>query len=94
MAEPSPQMFAERMRREREKRQWSQHELARQAGVDYAWINRLEKGERFGISLWTAVRVALVLGGDLNYLTGLTDELMPSEVWLAGVDRLDAAYPR
>ena len=80
--------FGERMRQRRQERGWTQMELAKRAGVDVAWINRLERGERKNISLTAARRIARALGVSLDYLA---DTFGESEAVPAGVDMMGLA---
>ena len=60
--------FGVRMKTERERRNWSQKELACVAQVDHAWISKLEAGDRFNISLEAAIKIAYALGVSLDHL--------------------------
>ena len=83
-----PVSFGERMRHRRQERGWTQMELAKRAGVDVAWINRLERGERKNISLTAARRIARALGVSLDYLA---DTFGESEAVPAGVGMMSVA---
>jgi len=66
--------LGDRIKTMREKRQLSQRELAKRAGIDHAWIARLEAGERHNISLAAARRLAEVLQVSVDYLAGMYDD--------------------
>jgi transcriptional regulator with XRE-family HTH domain len=59
-----------RIKRQRERKGWSQRELARRAAVDVSWISRLESGERTGASFAVMTRIAVALDVSLDYLAG------------------------
>lgn len=80
-----PITFGDRMRQCRMALGWSQTELARRAGIDLAWINRLESGERQNISLAAAKRIARALRVGLDYLA---DTFGDSEDTPASVDMM------
>lgn len=61
-----------RLKKARERRGWTLRELAQQAQVNYAWISRLESGERHNVSLQAGARMAVALGVTLDYLAGIT----------------------
>jgi transcriptional regulator with XRE-family HTH domain len=63
-----PEHTGDRIRRQRESLGWSQHDLARRAGVERSYITRLENGERFRISLEISVKIADALGVTVDYL--------------------------
>lgn len=69
--------FGERLKQVRERRGWSQRDLARNAAVDHAWISRLESGERHNIQLDAAAKLATALGVSMDYLAGLTKKRRP-----------------
>ena len=69
--------LGDRLKTSRERRGWSQRDLARQAAVDNAWIARLESGERHNISLEAAARLALALEVSVDYLAGVTQFRQP-----------------
>ena len=63
-----------RLKRAREKKGWSQRELARQAQVRYATISELENGIRTAMNTDTAKRIARSLGVSVDYLIGTFEE--------------------
>jgi transcriptional regulator with XRE-family HTH domain len=63
-----------RLKKTREKKGWSQRELARQAHVRYATISELENGIRTAMNTDTAKRIARSLGVSVDYLIGTFDE--------------------
>jgi len=78
--------FGDRVRQARERRGWSQRELARQSGVDIGWVNRVESGERHGISLERAWQLAEALELTLNDLMVDRDsERQAVEVGMSGI---------
>jgi transcriptional regulator with XRE-family HTH domain len=66
MGEPS--RLAVRVKRLRERKDWTQHELARQSGVSRATIAALETGQRSSVSLENGARIANSLGVTLDAL--------------------------
>lgn len=66
--------LGERLKRAREKKGWSQRELARQAHVRYATISELENGIRTAMNTDTAKRIARSLGISVDYLIGTFEE--------------------
>ena len=66
--------LGERLKRAREKKGWSQRELARQAHVRYATISELENGIRTAMNTDTAKRIARALGVSVDYLIGTFEE--------------------
>lgn len=66
--------LGERLKRAREKKGWSQRELARQAHVRYATISELENGIRTAMNTDTAKRIARSLGVSVDYLIGTFEE--------------------
>jgi transcriptional regulator with XRE-family HTH domain len=86
----SKRTFGERVIYLRSKKNLSQSELARQAGIPYSTLCSLETGLRSGekVSLGIAKRLALTLGVTLDYLAGMYEEdeneLEPTGVALVG----------
>jgi transcriptional regulator with XRE-family HTH domain len=78
--------FGERVAKAREKRGWTQQELAERAGVRYETINRIEKGRHAEPRVYVAVALAKALGTTVDYLVGMYDdtdsesELLPAAV--------------
>ena len=66
--------FGERLRRVREQRGWSQHELARRVGVSFMTIYRLETGRHQEPRLRLAVALARTLNISLDWLTGVYED--------------------
>jgi transcriptional regulator with XRE-family HTH domain len=66
--------LGDRLKSAREKKGWSQRELARQAHVRYATISELENGKRIAMNTDTAKRLARVLGVGIDYLVGTWDD--------------------
>ncbi len=80
--------LAGRLRMSREKKGWSQRELARRASVRYATISELENGIRTAMNTDTAKKLARALGIGIDYLVGTwepDEDRMP-----AGVVTVDA----
>ena len=65
--------LADLIRDERNKRGWSQSELARRAGVSPSVVNRLESGKRVGHAD-TIARVAAALGLNPNTVQSVLSE--------------------
>jgi transcriptional regulator with XRE-family HTH domain len=77
------QTFGERLKRIREKRGWTQMELANQSGVPYETIYRVERGTHQEPRVSIAAKLARALGVSLDVLAGVYDE--DSEFQAAGV---------
>jgi transcriptional regulator with XRE-family HTH domain len=69
------EIVAERVRKAREHRGWSQKELAKRATVHHVVLNRLEKGHKSGVQAETIRRLAEALHVTSDYLLGLSDKL-------------------
>lgn len=72
-------LFSERLAQARKNRKVSQEELASRLGVHAPIIGRYERGE-VKPSVEVAARIAQALGVSLDFLTGLTDRELDSEV--------------
>jgi transcriptional regulator with XRE-family HTH domain len=76
--------FGEKVKQEREKRDWTQQELAKRAKVPHMTIWRLERGEHQSPRMDIAKKLARTLGVSLDFLCGLYDaedndnEIMPA----------------
>ena len=66
--------LGDRLKLAREKKGWSQRELARQAHVRYATISELETGVRTAMNTDTAKRIARALGVGVDYLIGTFED--------------------
>ena len=66
--------LGERLKAAREKKGWSQRELARQANVRYATISELERGIRTAMNTDTAKKIARSLGVSVDYLISTFEE--------------------
>jgi transcriptional regulator with XRE-family HTH domain len=75
--------IAERVRKAREYRGWSQKELATRAGIHPVVLNRLEKGHKAGVQAETIRRLAEALRVSADYLLSLTDEINDGELLAA-----------
>ena len=62
--------FGERLVALRKQRGWKQRHLAQAAQVDHSWLSRIERDQRKGLSLDTAIRLAQALGVSLDTLVG------------------------
>ena len=71
------ELVAERVRKVREHRGWSQKELARRATVHHVVLNRLENGHKAGVHAETIRLLAVALDCSMDYLMGLSDEPQP-----------------
>lgn len=67
-------MFGQRLREVREKRQFSQQDLADQLGMSVQHISRLENGKYDNPKADTVILIAKVLDVSIDYLLGLTDD--------------------
>jgi transcriptional regulator with XRE-family HTH domain len=63
--------FGGRVAKAREKRGWTQQELAERAGVRYETINRIENGKHAEPRVYVAVALAKALGTTVDYLVGM-----------------------
>src|SRR2546423_1682827 len=63
--------LGEKLKELRERRGWSQHELARQAHVRQALISALETGKQADTTGSVLRRLARTLGVSIDYLVGL-----------------------
>jgi transcriptional regulator with XRE-family HTH domain len=68
-------VIAERVRKAREWRGWSQTELARRAEIHPVVLNRLEKKHKAGVQAETIRRLAMALRVSADYLLGITKTL-------------------
>ena len=66
--------LGERIRRERERRGWSQNELARRAQVRQAQLSEVESGKRHDMMASILRRIARTLGVSMDYLCGMYDD--------------------
>jgi len=63
--------LGEKIRAEREKRGWSQHELSRRAKVRQALLSALETGKQTDTTASVVKRLAMTLGVTMDYLGGM-----------------------
>jgi transcriptional regulator with XRE-family HTH domain len=63
-------IFCTRLKAARELRDWTQLELSRRSAVPTSVISRLENGQRTGLTLEVARRLARALGMSLDALAG------------------------
>jgi len=68
--------IGERITNLRQKKGWSQAELARQAAIGQSTLHAYESGTRAatGMSVDVAIRLARVLGVTVDYLVGVYEE--------------------
>jgi transcriptional regulator with XRE-family HTH domain len=71
--------FSKRLQRLREKKGWTQQELAEHAHVPYMTIWRLERGQHEYPRVDIAKKLARTFGVSLDLLLGLYDEDTDSE---------------
>lgn len=81
------EIFRQRLKEIRLKRDWSQAELARQAGITPAAVNQFEKGPRMP-SLPILQNIAAALDVSIDYLAGVSDH--PNEPKVA--DQFQSFY--
>ncbi len=67
------QTFGKRLKQIRERRGWTQRELADQSGVPYETIYRVERGTHQEPRVSVAAQLARALGVSLDVLAGLYD---------------------
>lgn len=72
-------LFGERLQKARKERKVSQDELAKMLGVHAPIIGRYERGE-VKPSIEVAAKIADALDVSLDYLTGLSDQLLDKEM--------------
>jgi putative transcriptional regulator len=70
---PAGEVFGNRLRELRQKRDWTQLELARQLGVPQARVSELESGER-APNLVTILRLAIALNCKVTELVSPFDK--------------------
>ena len=66
--------LGQQIKQRREHLGLSQSELARMAGIPQPRLSEYERGAKTDITLWTAKRLARVLGVSIDYLAGTWDE--------------------
>jgi transcriptional regulator with XRE-family HTH domain len=66
--------LGDRLKRERERKQWSQNELSRLSGVRQALISELESGKKRDTTGSVLKRLARALGVTMDYLGGMYEE--------------------
>ena len=67
-------MLGQRIKQARERKGWSQRELARQAGVRHAIISELETGKKTDTIGVILKRLARALGVSVDYLLGTFED--------------------
>ena len=75
MPEPTP--FGKRLREARDKRCFSQSELAEKARIPVAMISHFETGVRGNASADNLVKLANALAVSIDFLMGRTDDAAP-----------------
>ena len=63
-----------RLKRERERKGWSQNELSRLSGVRQALISELESGKKRDTTGLVLKRLARTLGVTMDYLAGMYED--------------------
>jgi transcriptional regulator with XRE-family HTH domain len=66
--------LGDRLKRERERKRWSQNELSRLSGVRQALISELESGKKRDTTGLVLKRLARTLGVTMDYLGGMYEE--------------------
>ena len=66
--------LGDRLKRERERKRWSQNELSRLSGVRQALISELESGKKRDTTGSVLKRLARTLGVTMDYLGGMYEE--------------------
>lgn len=67
-------MLGQRIKQARERKGWSQRELARQAGVRHAIISELETGKKTDTVGTILKRLARALGVSVDHLVGTFED--------------------
>jgi len=78
-------MLGQRIKQARERKGWSQRELARQAGVRHAIISELETGKKTDTIGIILKRLARALGTSVDYLLGTFEDDDQEDAEPAGV---------
>ena len=81
--------FGARVKQLRERRGWTQQELAKHATIPYMTIWRIERDEHKYTRMDVAVKLARAFGVSLDLLCG-TYEDFKSELWPVAVDLVEA----
>lgn len=66
--------MGQRVARQRQRKGWTQKELAERAKVPYETINRLENGKHLGPRVDVIVALARALGTTTDYLCGMYED--------------------
>jgi len=72
--------FGARVKQQRERRDWSQQELAKRADIPYMTIWRIERDEHQYTRMDVAIKLARTFGVSLDLLCGLYDEDTPADI--------------
>ena len=78
--------FGKKVKNLREKKKWSQYELALLSGIAQPTISRVERGEFKGMKNEGLMKLSKTLGVSVDYLVGRTKEMKPSDI--IGADHL------
>jgi transcriptional regulator with XRE-family HTH domain len=84
--------LGEKIRAERVKRGWSQHELSRRAKVRQALLSALETGKQADTTASVVRRLAMTLGVTMDYLGGMYNGTIDPNV-CPGERPSRASYP-
>ena len=82
--------LADRLKAARRRKQWSQRDLARESGVPYTTIWRLENGRTAEPKLGVLQRLSDALDTSIDYLVG-SSQSMESDSALLEVDKVERA---
>jgi transcriptional regulator with XRE-family HTH domain len=85
--------FGERVARQRERRGWTQRQLAEAVKVSTATINRIENGAHAGPRMHVLKALAQALGCTTDYLVGMQED-EDSEYEPAAVGQCATLTPR
>ena len=70
----NPELLGERILILRRRHNWTQRDLAKEAGVSHITVARVERGKMKQVSVDIVMRMAGVLDASVDYLLGLKDK--------------------
>jgi transcriptional regulator with XRE-family HTH domain len=91
MARRLDMVLADRLKAARRRKEWSQRDLARESGVPYTTIWRLENGRTAEPKMGVLQKLSDALDTSIDYLVGSTQS-METDSALLEVDKVERAY--